>query len=663
MNSQRLAICLPLMILILQLFVSAAVPKPGEQAHPFTSSLTKQRTSSLFYNSVYVEKLTATRFLPVFNLPGTGEWTSPRSVLLIDGIPSDISLLNLRSLDLIPLDVLALEETGIDYHPGAGMYLPTSGGALSMKLSGIPDTLTVRARLFTGSETGDPLIYIFSRPDFPHTNKNKIGPSFALAVSNGNGKWRHRVSGGGFFYFSTGSVNDRFFRTYDSELMNRQNRQIKFALDGSYSPDRNNTFSYAAAGLNLFSWEMAPFTSTFQHYTQMVSTFRFGYTGSASGLSVNLVREESHTWMKESYRTDGGALSMTGYGGYASLRAFSMRGLSFTVNLSINHSVADRLPEKEGPGYQALLLRKVEGWQWGIGGIFSQENASSFTYRAGIRIDGHYAYSARVSGEGVVEFEISDPVRISIFTSSAVYFPLPLERYGSFITARTTSNTAQVEEFRIQGNPGLTTERTESAGMRISLESSDRKYTGMFDGFIRSTRDPVAQMPGRIVRSSHPGDIVREARYENLPDRMITGFAGAAGLSPFSFFTLNAEFQYLDNSDAPYLPRTKATLQTLCRLPLNIYLDVTLAFSGRAFFSDFFVSPENDYDTGFGVDGVIPASAVVDFSIARTFEGFYFMKEFEIRAEAQNIFNEPVRYLPIGNYIDRAVFIYASFRI
>jgi hypothetical protein len=631
----------------------------GELYH--YSSLTKQRSSSLFYNNIYVEKITASRFLPIFNLSGTGEWTSPRSSILIDGIPYNGYLLNLKSIDLVPLDIIVLESIDIEYHPVAGKYTSGPGGILALRLSYIPDTLSVHVRIFTGSETGDPLIYLFTRPELSHTNKNKIGPSFAASMSNRKGQFRYRVSGGGFFYFSTGSVNDFIFAAYDRELLSRQNRQVKISVDGSYELDGYRRISFMAAGLNLFSWEMVPFTSTFQHYTQIASTLRGTYRDDRRELSISLVRDESYIWMKDTYNTAGAGVRLTEYAFYPSLNILSSK--LFTVDMHGSVTYADYgVPDsKDSDLYQRLLGRNDNALIWGLGIHMQKVTDTRLLPQIRIRYDKQYDYSGAFSGDASIQYTLFGKSTVSLFGGSVIYFPDALEKYGRFETARLTEDFNTYENFSIRGNPDLSPERSYNIGIQFAYKQLNGAIHVSGDLFYRRIENPIAQYPMRIVRSLYPGEIIRSAEYRNLTTRSFTGTVWTFACMPFPFLSIEADFRYLDNRQIRFLPAYKANGLLGIILPLDILFTMSMSYSDRIVYDDFTVSPEDDYFRFAGVQGSIAGTAAVDLSVGRKFTRFYYLKNMELRLEAQNIFNNPVRRIPIGNLIERALFVYLAF--
>jgi hypothetical protein len=664
MQSIRILLCIAAILCFALSHVIQAYPADEYGGEPFTAlSLTKQRTSSLFYNNIYVEKVTATRFLPVFNLSGIGEWTSPRSTILIDGIPYNGFLLNLQSVDLVPLDIVAVETIDLDYHPSAGDYTPAPGGSLALRQNFIPDSLAIRIRVFTGSETGDPLIYIFTRPEAVHINKNKIGPSFAASISNRIGSLRYRISGGGFFYFSTGSVNDFILASYDRDLINRQNRQVKLSVDGSYAIDKNRGISFLAAGLNLFSWEMIPFTSTFQHYTQISTTFRLAYHDSLHTRSISVVRDESLIWMKGTYNTPGGAVGLTEYTLYPSMKLLDSGFLGADIHGTLKY-IDNRIPgSKQSDLYQRLLSRDDSGLVLGIGMNFHSINLTHIRPQVRIRYDKHYDYAGQLSGDTAIHYALTGKTTLSLFGGTVAYIPVSIERYGQFETSRFTENQTTPEVFHVHGNDGLIPERTYSTGIHVSYKPVQGILSGSAEIFHRRIENPIAQYPVRIVRTFFPGEVIRSTEYRNLSRRSFGGATLAITYNPYPFLNLDTEFQFLQNGHVPFLPAAKVNGLLRVILPLRIVLSISASYTDRVVYEDFTVLPDNDFLNFVGVGGDIPSATVFDLSIGRLFERFYSLKRMEFRIEAQNIFNSPLRRLPVGNHIDRALFVYLSFEI
>jgi hypothetical protein len=659
-----LSLCFAAVVLAILPRIGQALCRDGADRDLYYAlSLTKQRTSSFFYNNIYTEKLTATRFLPLFNLSGIGEWTSPRSTILINGIPYNGFLLNLQSVDLVPLDIVAVETIDLGYRPSAGDYAPAPGGYLALRQSLIPDSLAIRVRAFTGSETGDPLIYVFTRPEIVHINKNKVGPSFAASLSNRIGSLRYRISGGGFFYFSTGSVNDFILVSYDRDLINRQSRQIKISADGSYTIDKYRGVTFLAAGLNLFSWEMIPFTSTFQHYTQISTTFRSTYHDSLHDLSVSIVRDESLIWMKGTYNTPGGAVGLTEYTLYPSMKLLDSGFLRADINATLKY-IDNRVPEsKQSNLYQRLLVRDDSGPVFGFGVNFRSVNDTQIRPHVRIRYDKHYDYAGLLSGDAAIHYALTGESTLSLFGGTVVYIPVSLERYGRFETSRFTENQTTPEVFHIRGNDRLAPERSYSTGIHFSYKPDQGILYGSAEIFYRRIENPVAQYPLRIVRSLFPGEVIRSTEYRNLHRRSFGGGVLTIAYNPYPFLNLDTEFQFLQNDHVPFLPAAKATGLLRVILPLRIVFSISASYTDRVVYEDFTVLPENDFLNFTGVGGDIPSTTAFDLSIGRSFDRFYSLNRVEFRIEAQNIFNATLRRLPVGNHIDRAIFVYLSFEI
>ena len=617
-------------------------------------SLNKQRASNAFYNSIHFQKVSASRFLPVFNVTGVGSWSSPRTVITIDGLPYSGYPFGMRSIDLVPVDLVTVDSLVVKTGVGVTQASPVSGGRIDIVRSEIADSLSIDARLFTGSETGDPLIHIFSRPDERHINKNKVGPSFALSIANKSGNWAYRISGGSFFYFTTGSVNDNIIGQYNRELINRQNRQVKVIGEAQYSIDENRTLDIYAAGINLFSWEMSPFTSLFNHYTNISSTGRIRYTDISSGFSAALVRDESFVWTKGITGTLSTSLRTTEWMFYpeysipvsneVAITLSSYAGLINAIDRSNDH-----------PGRQPVLQQNVSAVHWGTGidlHYFSGRLISS----AGFRVDSQYEHSPEISGE--ILFEYNTGRYGNVFTSfgTAAYFPDYLEQYGYFFTER---DTGESDEFIITGNPELIPERVYEIKTGYSRDTDCIDLSAELFG--RWTENELVQDVSRSYRPADTGEILRSATYINNGQRFVPGITLQFDVKPAGFLRISSEHQYIDNSAVRSLPRYKNIHAVEFLLPLDVVFDVSLTYIGETYWREFVLAPEDDALEGTGFDGVIGSATMVDMSVSRGFESFYFAKGLEVSIQAQNFFNEPYRRLPVGNFIDRAVFVYVSF--
>ncbi len=620
-------------------------------------SLNKQRASNAFYNSIHFQKMSASRFLPLFTITGVGSWESSRTLITIDGIPYNGYPFGMNSIDLAPVDLITVDTLSVKSRTGILKTGISAGGSIDIIRSTIPDTSQIDIRIFTGSETGDPLIYLFTRPERSHINKNKVGPSFALSFSNHKNKWSYRISGGGFFYFSTGSVNDFTINRYNGELFNRQNRQVKIIGEAVYQIDDHRTIDFYAAGINLFGWEMSPFTSLFNHYTNISSTGRITYNDTSSGISVALARDESFVWTKQLSGTMPGSLRTNEWKLYP--------GYNFPVSGNINMSVFANIGlinvidfSDEKPLTQEFLIQNVASVQWGGGFEFEYTTNRLFS-SAGLRVDSQYEYDPAVSAEFLVRYGPGEYASMYATLGSSVYFPGYFERYGKFLTFRERTGKPEPDEFTINGNPDLRPERIRE--VKIGYARANDRIKLSTELFGRWTEGQIIQEVSRTYRPEDTGEIIRSATYVNNGSRFVPGVALQLDIKPISFLRITSDHRYVDNSELYSLPRYKSINSFEFILPLDVVLDVSAIHIGRTFWREFVLKPDDDDYLGKGFDGRIGETTVIDMAVSRRFERFYFANRLEVSVQVQNLLNAPYRRIPVGNFIDRAVFVYVSF--
>lgn len=618
-----------------------------------TPSLNKQRASNAFYNSIHFQKLSASRFLPLFTVTGTGNWASPRTVITVDGLPYNGYPFGMQSIDLVPVDLVTVDTlvvaTGISMLQGRA----SAGGSIDIVRSPIPDTLHIDARMFTGSETGDPLIHLFTQPEHRLINKNKVGPSFALAISNAENKWSYRISGGGFFYFSTGSVNDITISRYNAELINRQNRQVKVIGEALYTIDESRSFDFFAAGINLFGWEMSPFTSLFNHYTNISTTGRIRYRDTASGISLALVRDESFVWTKQMTGALAGAVRVNEWTLYPSYN-FPLPG-DFSSSLFGNVGLL-KVRDIDGhkPDKQNVLLQDIHSVAWGGGIEFSFSSGKLFS-RGGVRIDRRPEQTPALSAEFLSQYTFNSYGSLYASIGSAAYQPEYLEQFGIFRVKR------GADEFTISGNPDLLAERVHE--IKLGYSQSGDNVRVSTEAFARKTKDQITQQVIRSCRSADTRDILRTLTYVNDGSKFVPGITVQIDVRPFHFFRILSDHQYIDNSESQSLPQYKNINTVELLLPLDLFFEISISHTGESFWKEFVVNAADDEYSGEGFDGRIGKSTILDITVSRAFDEFYFTRGLEISFQAQNLFNTPVRRIPVGNYLDRAVFVYVSFRL
>lgn len=640
-------------ILYYSIFLHVCAGTGWVEGKRITPSLNKQRASNAFYNSIHFQKLSASRFLPLFTATGAGNWTSPRTVITVDGLPYNGYPFGMQSIDLVPVDLLTVDTlvvvTGVTMLQGRA----SAGGSIDIVRSPVPDTLHIEARLFTGSETGDPLIHLFTQPEHRLINKNKVGPSFALAISNAENNWSYRISGGGFFYFSTGSVNDFTISRYNAGLINRQNRQVKVIGEALYTIDESRYFDFYAAGINLFGWEMSPFTSLFNHYTNISSTGRIRYRDTASGISLSLVRDESFMWTKHMTGALPGAVRVNEWTLYPSYNFPLPGNISFSLFGNLGYM---RVRDIDGhkPDKQNVLLQDIHSVAWG-GGIELSFSSGKLFSRGGVRIDRRPEQTPAISAEFLSQYTFNYFGSLYASIGSAAYQPGYLEQFGIFRVRRGT------DEFTMSGNPDLLVERVHE--IKLGYAQSGDNVRVSTEAFARKTKDQITQQVIRSFRSADTRDILRTLSYVNDGSRFVPGITVQIDVRPFHFFRILSDHQYIDNSESQSLPRYKNINTVELLLPFDLFFEISISHTGESFWKEFVVDAADDEYTGEGFDGRIGKSTIIDITVSRAFDEFYFTRGLELSLQAQNLFNTPARRIPVGNYLDRAVFVYVSFRL
>jgi hypothetical protein len=604
------------------------------------TAISETRFDKHLRSNFHINLVTAADHLPLFLNNPLDHWTAPKSSLLIDGISFDQFPFNLASINLLPVDIPVASKIEHRSNPRISLLNSTSTGYVNfINNNNLTDSFEVKFRLFTGSETGDPLIHIYTRDDLIQTNKNKIPPSGSFSLSNKSEDLSYQLSSGYYGNFSTGSVNDGIISNKSRYFYGKQNKQIFVGTRLNFK----DKYSFGASGISYYGWDIPPFMTTFIHFETYLYTLRASAIGIFDDFSVFIVNDGSITKVHNINRTDPGKVHLTGY---KLIPVYERELDAITLKLSgeLNYNTAKDLTVPDNTSQKFFVNNPSEtGYAFSV--LSSYKIKQNVKTQINVRYDRHYVQNSALSGYFNFEWLLSEHDLIEFNISSVSLFPGLTELYGSFYSI------VRQDTLRISGNRSLLAGRNTHAG--IKYQRGFGKFDAQIELFKEQGENQIRQRTLRTITEA-PGEILREAVYINAPIKNTSGMKLSLmyDLSPVKILT---SWNYTDNSDIPYFPRNSVFAKLTYRLPVNSDLTLTALHNSRTLWEEYIVEPENDFYIGSGNNGILGNNLSFDLTYYQYLNEFLFLKNLVLGLIVSNIFNNKVRYLPAGNFLERTI--------
>lgn len=583
--------------------------------------------------------LSATRFLSIPNFTGTTEWSSPKTLITIDGIPFRLFPLNHVSPDLLPIDQNILDSPRPESCPLVMEFAAAASGSVELLRREIPDSLQLSFTFVDGSEVGDPLIYFYTRRGDPAIhNRNQTGPSGSLAISRRFGGMRVRAHLSRYNYFTTGGPQDAIIYALDASDRRNQNQNDMGSLECTMPIMSRATLSLLAGLSRREGWEMFPFTSHFHRSENITGTVRLRATELLPGADVGVLADR----MTFRSRRQTGAVG----GGYeeAELGIHARWSLLSTPSTLVR--VAGRLsshrivPDSGGIQYFGSRIVRRE---WGLAAIIERSVNESVRGETRIRFDRFGSESAASAQVGLT-YALGTTVSLRARGASVAVFPTLLESYGFFSMTRRRRAPAGEELFGVVPSFGLKPSRTRE--LVLGVQEAGGHEWGV-DLFTQSVVAPIKQSVIKSFRSQYPQDIVRLARYINGEAYVVRGIRAHGATEILKSISLEGEYEYAD-AGVRFVPRHAARISTAFSLESQTTLRVGAQAISRRQWEDFALQPEDDDLLGSGFDGSLPATLSVDVVLQQELGEFFSLPKLTVQAEAQNLFNAALKTHPLG---------------
>lgn len=620
----------------------------------FKDYIVQRNSDAVRYQNSNLQTMGGTRFLSIFHSNGIGSWALPKQKILIDGESYNTFPLNISSVDLLPFDFINADTIEINMSPSLNYGNVTQGGYINFIPNTILDSIKIKSRIFFGSETGDPIIHIFTDPNNDFPNKHKTGFSGIVSLSDGNKKLRYRFTTGWYLYFSTGSLDsDPSIYFYNTTLSNKQNRQLFGSAELEYHLDKNRKIKLYTGIVNQFGWEKSPVTSLYSLLSGTSFTFRTKFENIFNNLDITIKNDASIMHKRVQKFTEAGKYFL------------NMSEVKVNYKINLNENV--RLNIIPGLSFEHVspIDNRNNFFPIKVNNIFYYTSLNlhhllykNFDYDFNIRYDISEKYKNLFSSSLVTNYRFSEKHSFKNEVYTIATYPGIFERNIKYKTSRALTNN-NLTEYVIKGNPFLTPERINGTSLSYNFKQSD-KVNYSLNIFYNHIINPIDFYNEEISISSYPGDIVRNGFYKNFPKRIIYGGDIEFAAKITKWFVLRNSYRFLENKDVLYSPKHLARSTFEFLLPYSVRLLFIPSFISKTEWNHFTVSTNNDFHKNIGTNGIVDETFIVDAGIQYDFGKFYFFGNLSLRGEIQNIFDRRMRYLPIGNNLETAVFFYLT---
>lgn len=615
-----------------------------------SSSLIKS-TGEVLQKHTPLYNLAIGRFMPVFLSNGFGSWTSQRMLYTFNGTSNDNIPFGFNSIDFIPVDILNINSIKIKTRPTIFHGLPAPDGVVDLGMKPISDTLKISGRIYTGSETGDALIYNFTRKDFIATNKNKFVPSGMFSIENTTSSLSYRFTGGYLGYYNTGSINDPYINVFSPYYVNKQNKQFKTSLLLNYKLNNLQSIELETSFLSYYGWDVIPFITTLTHSEFYLYNAHLSYNNILPGFSLKYSKKFNLNEINK-VEFQPGSKFITDQNTFTLLwKAYSAGSYYLDLMSDINLLNVSDNNDASGTDVFRIFKNDFQKLFYGIALNTMKTFGEHANINFNLRGDRYYTKKFVTSGDIELYYSFNKHNNLELSVSSIAKNPNVYEHFGSILTFR-NDYASLPDSFSINGNENLIEERNNYLGIKYNLHNYNIISDLTAECFAYITENPIEQLTLRKTQSTLPGDFVRDAVYKNAGKRKASGFNFSCSASQ-PFLDLSFYYRFLNNKDVPYSP--KHFVKSILKFPVlrKTEFEVNYYFRSKTIWEEFTPQDADDIVTLKDVSNL-------DLSIEHYLRPFYFFEEVSFKIAVENIFDNQWQYLPIGNKIGRTVMVYLS---
>jgi hypothetical protein len=572
------------------------------------------------------------RFLKIYTAYGIDNYSSPASRFSIDGLPFNLLPLNFYSVDLAPVNKSNYFKTGSDRN---FILNQPNGSGINFQKSTIPEALTTNLQAYVGSETGDPLIHVYTQPGNPETNNNinKIVPSGLLTLSNKVNNNYYRFSAGYYGYFITGTKNDLMIQRLNPYYSLKQNKQIYTGLTFLHEYDKSGSLEASSNFISYYGWDISPFLGELAHFENYAMSSKLVYA-SEQTFSIAL---KNDLVMNDINNTSFFTGAKTFYSETSLYPAYMIRTQKIALHFTgaLNYITASNEQE---PGRQQFLSKEMNKFYGGIAFNSAIEAPHNFEIDFLLKYDKHYNDEDIISYSAVLKYPYRTNSSIGFQYSSEAKAPNFNELYGRFNYAYSDTGFIYPEHYIISGNEDLKTGRDNTYSIFYTAGNSKTPVYFKADVFFKAIKDQIGKAPAGI----------NSFTYINYPKGKVFGGNAETQVYLSKWGGINAAYNYLDNKDFIHASKHTFTSQFIYITNFNSEISLAVRYRSKQNWSA-------QYASFMPTENILPESAVYNLCYKQNLTDFYFFRQMAVKIEVENIFDRAYKNIPRGNNLRRAI--------
>ncbi|HVO75763.1 MAG TPA: hypothetical protein VMT35_17180 [Ignavibacteriaceae bacterium] len=605
-----------------------------------------------------LDSYSMSRFMHNYSLNSIESWDSPSAKILINDIPFSVLPFNFNSVDLLPMDLLQTGEIDLTYPPGIQSGSISSVSSINVKRKEIPDSLLIGFRGYFGSETGDPLIHTFTRPDIPSVNINKIPLSGSFSLSSGNQDFRYRFLLGYFGHFNSSSVNDQIMNFRNPRFYNKLDKQVIVSGELEFYLPDNKKISFNSSFSSCYGWDIPPFIGSVIHFESYIYSIRTQFENIFPGVSFALKSDGSLNEINGMTGIPPSKFFLAENSFISRWNLFRTGKLKVSLVPEINLLSTKNLRIAGVPMQQNFFKEEFDKIGYAVSGLTEYEFDEFISCNLNLRMEKHFSGNSGFSINSSITKEIGK-ISLTLSAGSEARFPSVSDLYGKFVIYENAGT--DTESYIIEGNNLLNQERLNYMGFLGKALFEKIFISAEF--FFQQLEKPIIQKNLKIKRTSYPGDIVRSAIYNN------DGTKNNYGLKISSKYRISESLQsgfsyiYIENSESKFFPRHKISASLEYSIISKGSLILSWIYRSSSTADEFILDKEEDEYRHTGFDGKNPGYSSLNFSIVQGLAPFYFINDLALKISIENLLDRKIKFIPIGNETGRTFIFYISGRI
>ncbi|MFZ1289716.1 MAG: hypothetical protein WAR79_06485 [Melioribacteraceae bacterium] len=607
-------------------------------ANQNTFSTFSLRNSNYFSSSIFYNNFGANRFSANPSISTLDNWNSLHTKVVLNDLPINISILGFNSLDFLPIDILTHE---ISQEDSTNSLFNNSINISSKKYS---DSLEFSLRSFLGGETGDPLIHIFTRPELSHTNKNKIIPSAVFNLKNSIENFYFKISGGYFGYFSTGSVNDAIMYSKSKYYYGKQNKQFLGSGEFNYKISDNKSVDLKLNYMSYYGWDIPPFINSFIHFENYFHRIQLSLNNIVENFTFMLKKDGQLVNFNKTEIEKEISSSINEYSFFTFWNKKSDKNI-----LSISADINNISTKNEKTNQQNLLwnyfTKEINEYVYNVNVGYRHSIFNRLKSEVNVNYKNHYLKSS-ISMDLKLDYEINSSNKLILCFTSFVNYPKEVELFGNYLREYTSSENQFKNVSMNISNENLLYERRINSGIKY-FSNPIKNFTFEIIPLFEIVKDPIELRCFGVDRDYFTKEIIISGGYSNGNDKSAISIYNNLNYKISENANINCEYKFTDNTEVVYSPKHKSKLELDYQIPLLGLFKLNWIYQSSTRWKNFDVS-KNDLS-------YINDFSAINFYYNLILRKFYFVENLELTFAIENLFNEEIKYLPIGNILNRTI--------